>query len=293
MKILIHADCEGICGIRAFADASGTRTADVTADAKMQQLNEINACIDGLRSAGADEILVWDNCCTSGSPVFNIYDLRPGVFFADSRDPAGPVMHLDAGFDGAVLLGASARNHTEHAFMAHSVNSRIFDSLELNGTPVGDIGLNILTASYFRVPVLLVSGDDKACREASDFCGGEMETVETKKGLSCLKCMNHSPADVCRELTRKAEESLRKREVRSIRQMKGPYRLKVRVTAPHFLEPWIHMGYEPAAENTIFLESDDFLDLCAQLRGWSPGAHAKRFGVTSRTTDFFQALTLD
>ncbi len=293
MKILIHADCEGLCGIRAFVDASGKIVADLAADAKMQQLNEINACIDGLRRAGANEILVWDNCCTSGTPVFNIYDLRPGVYFADSRDPAGPVMHLDAGFDGAILLGATAMNHTPDAFMAHSVNSRIFDSLELNGLPIGDIGLNILTASYFQVPVLLVSGDDKACREAQRFCGGEMETVETKKGLSCLKCMNHSPVDVCRELTRKAEEALRKRDSRKIRSMSGPYRLKVRTTAPHFLAPWIHMGYEPAAENTIVLESDDFLDLRAQLHGWSPGAHGKRFGINSRTTDFFQALNLD
>ena len=72
MKILIHADCEGLCGIRAFVDASGKVVADLAADAKMQQLNEINACIDGLRRAGAYEILVWDNCCTSGTPVFNI-----------------------------------------------------------------------------------------------------------------------------------------------------------------------------------------------------------------------------
>lgn len=187
MKILIHADCEGLCGIRAFVDASGKVVADLAADAKMQQLNEINACIDGLRRAGADEILVWDNCCTSGTPVFNIYDLRPGVYFADSRDPAGPVMHLDAGFDGAILLGATAMNHTPDAFMAHSVNSRIFDSLELNGLPIGDIELNILTASYFQVPVLLVSGDDKACREAQRFCGGEMESVETKKGAFLLE----------------------------------------------------------------------------------------------------------
>ena len=40
---------------------------------------------------------------------------------------------------------------------------------KLNGKEIGEMGLREYLTGHFDIPVLLVSGDDYACREAKEF----------------------------------------------------------------------------------------------------------------------------
>lgn len=294
MKVMIFADYPGTCGVRCIAQGSGSETIEVSRSMKNQQLNEINACIDGLHDAGVDEILVWDNDPRSPdeNPV-NVYNIRPGVCLANSRDYAAPVARLDASFDAAIHLGAWSMNHTPGGFMAQTLDGKIFDTIKINGEYIGDIGINILRNAYFSVPTILVSGDDKACLEAVRFNGTPLETVVTKKGLSRHKSLNHSPADVCAQLRKKAADAIRNLSAFQVKKIAPPYTAEIRTISQNFIMGWVMGGNKQLNDQTVEIHSDDLLDLIAQLKEWRPGAHAKRFGFTPETNDFFTPATLD
>lgn len=296
MKVMIFADYPGTCGVRSFPDGSGSQIIEIKRSAKIQQLNEINSCIDGLHDAGVDEILVWDN--DPGDPdssPLNVYSLRPGVYLAESRDYAGPVARVDASFDAAIHLGAWSMNHTPGGYMAHTLDDKMFDSVKINGQFIGDIGINILRNSYFNVPTVLVSGDDKACAEAAAFNGLPLETVAAKKGLSRHRSMNYSATDVCAELREKSCKAIRNLSGFKAKKLspEGGYTAEIRLLSQNFLTIWTRMGYQPKDDNTVEIRSDDLLDLVAQLKSWHPGAHFKRYGLIPDAADFFTPAGLE
>jgi len=53
-----------------------------------------------------------------------------------------------------------------------------------NGVESGELAQNAIIAGYYGVPVIMVSGDVAACREAVKFFGDKIVTVPVKKGLS-------------------------------------------------------------------------------------------------------------
>jgi D-amino peptidase len=78
-------------------------------------------------------------------------------------------MHARAGADDGVL------NHT--------VSGPDFQNLWFNDTLVGETGINAALCGTWGCPVLLVTGDDVACREGVELLGDGLTTVEVKKGL--------------------------------------------------------------------------------------------------------------
>jgi D-amino peptidase len=93
---------------------------------------------------------------------------------AGDGGPAG----LDSTFDAVLLLGLHARKGTPAAPQAHM----IFPGLEYNGEPVGEIGMTAATAAVLGVPLVFISGDRAAIREAQALVP-MIETVCTKEPL--------------------------------------------------------------------------------------------------------------
>ena len=76
------------------------------------------------------------------------------------------------------MLGAHAKKGTAAAPQAHMV----FPGLEWNGEPVGEIGMTAAHAAVLGVPLVFISGDRAAVREAQVFVPN-IEAVITKEPL--------------------------------------------------------------------------------------------------------------
>jgi len=57
------------------------------------------------------------------------------------------------------------------------------EELKFNGVSVGETGINAALCGHWECPVLLVTGDDAVCREATELLGEGLTTVSVKKGL--------------------------------------------------------------------------------------------------------------
>ena len=194
-KVYVFADMEGISGVTTSEQTlqDGPRYREGC----RLMAEDINACVAGCFDAGATEVVVRDG---HGSGV-NVDPKRidprarliqgatPGVRFKDTEGSAA-----------LILLGYHARALTPGAVLMHSYSSKHIQGMWLNGREVGEIGVDAAVAAEHGVPVVMVSGCDRALAEAREWIPGVV-TCQTKKstGTQSAECL---PLDDARRLIR-------------------------------------------------------------------------------------------
>ena len=207
MKIYIVTDNEGLSGVSGANYISEERERpDLIAAARRLLADEINACVEGCVRGGADEIVVRDGHGGGENVTRTMVDPRadlicghtPGVLLADLEGAAG-----------LILLGYHAMAGTPGAVCEHTMSSKGWQNLWINGRKTGEIGICAYVAGEHGVPVIMVSGDDKACAEAAVWLPDAV-TCQVKKGFSCHGARIPAPGKSLSLITAKTEEAVRK-----------------------------------------------------------------------------------
>lgn len=202
MKVYISVDMEGVSGVVNSEQTSSGHPDYETARKLMTE--DTNAAILGARAGGASEVLVNDAHGGMRNLLINEVDPWADVL-QGSPKPFSMLEGLDSSFDVVFFIGYHARGGTAHAILDHTFSSRCVAHVELNGRPVGEIGLNAALAGAYGVPVGLVTGDQAATREASDLLGPELRVVTVKQasGRQAACCIHPEEAQ---SLIRQAAE---------------------------------------------------------------------------------------
>jgi D-amino peptidase len=165
VQIYISADMEGITGL---VDALDVQPGGSDYErGRVMMTEDVNAAVRGALAAGATRILVND----AHGPMRNLLPdlLHPAAHLVRGRPKAmGMLEGLDRSFDAAICVGYHARAGAlgvlSHSFMGHEI-----EDMWLDEYAVGEIGLVHATASALGVPVILLTGDDAACAEMTDW----------------------------------------------------------------------------------------------------------------------------
>jgi D-amino peptidase len=206
MKILIAADMEGITGVTNW-DQVDPHHAEYPRFRRLMT-SDVNAAIRGVCTSGIDDILVVDGH-ENGTNLL-IEDLDPcAQLISGDYSPLAMVQGVDQGVDGVIFVGYHARAGSQSAILDHTWSSRRVANLWLNDTLVGEYGLNGAVAGHFNVPVLMLTGDQTACAQATELLG-PIETVVVKTALSRMSaiCL---PAAQTEELIQKTAAQATKR----------------------------------------------------------------------------------
>lgn len=222
MNVYLMVDIEGISGIYTKEQVSPR-------EARFQEgrrfmTAEINACIKGLKEAGVSKIYVHD--CHGGGYSVLYEELSADADYLIT----GPVgSRRFAGLeecDAVILLGYHAMAGEKGAILEHTMNSTKVQNMYINGVKVGETAIDAGIAGDMGKPVIMVSGDDKVCREAEALIPGVV-TAEVKKGLSCFGGML-LPCNKARELIKeKAKEAVLKYEKIKPVQFKKPIEFQI------------------------------------------------------------------
>ncbi len=179
MKIYVMVDMEGISGI--------CLSSQVKPDGKHYQHArkyltwDVNACVEGCFLGGADDVIVRDCHGPGYSFIWEELDARAEYIQGNSGKFRMPNLKGSAGL---ILLGYHAMAGTPEAILEHTMSSVGWQNFKMNGKLCGEIAIDAGIAGDYGVPTIMVSGDDKVCREAREFVPG-IVTAEVKKGLSC------------------------------------------------------------------------------------------------------------
>ena len=225
VKIFISIDMEGIGGIGTSA-MTNTGGKDYETGRKLMT-NEVNAVVSAIFESGPATILVND----SHGDMQNLLhtQLDPRVEYIQSNiKPLGMVQGLDPSFDAVIFIGYHAMAGAENGFLAHT-GAGVVKGLWLNGTEVGEGGLNVHFASAIGVPVILASGDKTFSEEIKKLI--PVRTVITKEaiGLSAAKLIH--PDVVIKELQTQTKAALK--DIKKVKPLAtDPIELKMKVDNP-------------------------------------------------------------
>jgi D-amino peptidase len=130
----------------------------------------------------------------------------------------GMMAGISESYDASFQVGYHSMRHTHAGTLGHTYTYSISE-LKLNGVTVGESGLSAAIAGHFGVPLVFISGDLHAVRQARGLVPGVIG-VPTKEGVGVYGARSLTP--------RKAQELIRKGAKQAIEKVHEirPYVLK-------------------------------------------------------------------
>lgn len=183
MRVLIWIDMEGTSGVIKLAQVFGGGKLHM--EGRHLYTADVNAAVRGAKAAGADSIVVRE--FHGGDPPYHLFnviveDLDPDCEYI-AHHVSGTEPLFTEQVDAAILLGWHAMAGTADGILAHTIAGP-WPGMTLNGEPVGEIGLLAGLCGKAGVPVVTVTGDTAACREAHALLGDQVTTVAVKTGYA-------------------------------------------------------------------------------------------------------------
>jgi D-amino peptidase len=190
VKVYLSTDMEGTAGIVDWQQCVGDGPEAAAGRALL--LAEVNAAIGGALAAGATEIVVND----SHSVMRNLAPEQlhgEATYISGSHKPLYMMQGLDASFDAVFYISYHGSMGGDPAVLSHTYNPRAVAEVRLNGTVVGESGVNALVAAHSGVPVVLITGDQTACREAEAIIPG-IHSAVVKESISRFAASSLHPS---------------------------------------------------------------------------------------------------
>lgn len=201
-SVLVVTDLEGVaCTVSPLVWHSD-ETSGTFEQASRILAGEVNAVVGSAFEAGAEEVLVVEGHKNSLRGRLDDIDPRAKLAF-------GVPFHELAtlGWDCLMLVGYHAMADAEKAVLGHSFSDKTYVASWLNGTLVGEIGHLAALFGEHGTPLVFVSGDGAACREAEELVEGVV-TAAVKEGVRRFGAMSLSPKAARDLLAAKAREAI-------------------------------------------------------------------------------------
>lgn len=261
MKVVICTDLEGVAGVVSF-------TLHTYEDGKYYEASrklltaEVNAAVEALAAEGVDDILVEDGH-GSGGIVFE--DLHPMAKLVHGGPWVANRLYDEvvSGYDACMIVGQHAMAGVVDGDLNHTQNSRAVEYYKLNGVPIGEMAQYALWRGAAGIPLIFVSGDEAACREAEALIPG-ITTVAVKKGLGRNCAISLSAQEARRRIREGVAVAVKRQKESPLPpySVPGPYLLEKRYFHTDVADAAArHHLAERVDSQTVRLRSDDIREI--------------------------------
>lgn len=213
MKVYIMADMEGISGIvdkEQFEDSGRMYN-----EGRLLYTMEVNAAIEGAVEAGCTEIVVRDGHTNRLNLMMDKVHPQGKYLIGKWNTFEG----LDRSVDALVMIGFHAMAGTPNAVWDHTNAWEGWLNLKVNGIDMGEIGAIAAVAGYFDIPLLFISGDAAAVKEAGDLAGG-VSYVSVKEGFGRLCALSLSPQEARLRIREGVRQALVHKNASTVKPLK-------------------------------------------------------------------------
>lgn len=160
MKLFLSADIEGTAGVAHWDE---TEKGHMGYDHFARQMSlEVAAACEGAIKAGYDDILVRDAHDSARNIDPELLPECARIFRGWGSDPMSMMSGLDKSFDAVAFTGYHSSVGSPANPLSHTMNLENIGVM-INGQMASELMINSLTAAYFKVPVVFVSGDKGLC----------------------------------------------------------------------------------------------------------------------------------
>jgi D-amino peptidase len=263
-KVFISADMEGIWGVVA-AEQTSSASPEYAA-ARRWMVEDVNAVIAGLIEAGAGEIVVNDSHGSMRNIVAS--DLNPKAsLLSGSPKPLSMMQGIDATYDAVIFVGYHAKAGTATAILDHTISGGTIRAIRINGQELPEMGINAAIAGYYRVPVILLTGDTETCAQARALFGEGIVTAAVKEPTGRFAARMYPAEDARRRLKDAAREALAKRGRIEPFRIAGPFTFDVEFHNSGQAElPQMLPGVRRSTPRAVSFTATDYIDGFKLLR---------------------------
>lgn len=258
LHVFVSVDMEGVAAL-CHRDETSPANAGTPAHEAARRLMtlETNAAIEGAFAGGATAVTVNDAHASMRNLLPELLDRRARLIRGAIK-PSCMMEGVGPEHAGALLIGCHARAGEGRGVLSHTLDGGQIHRLEIDGVVAGEIRLSALLAGARGVPVLLVTGDEAACAEASDLLGADLQVFATKSGIDRNATLTLSPDDARDGIRAAAERAVAGRSQRRPLDAAGPVEVTcewVSATAAH-VAAWVP-GVRLTAPRTTTYRADD------------------------------------
>jgi len=227
MKVHITADMEGVA-LLAHEDQTDQKGFDYS---RMREVmtGEVEAAIEGARAGGAEEVLVCDAHDTGRNllveKIAEDFEVIQG-----SAYELGMMAGISKDFGASIQVGYHSMRNTHAGTLGHTYTYAI-TGLKLNGVMVGESGLSAAIAGHFGVPLVFVSGDIHAVRQAQKLVDG-IVGVPTKEGVGLYGARSLTPRKAQDLIRKGTKEAVEKADTIKPYVVKRPIQMEVAFERP-------------------------------------------------------------
>lgn len=203
-KVFISADIEGVDNVLTWDETELGESEYPRYRKFMTQ--EVKAACEAAHECGY-EVVVKDAHDSARNLL--IEDLPPYVKLHRGWQgcPVSMMAGLDSTYSAVIYIGYHSAAHTNGNPLSHTMTTSVNHVL-INGKIASEFLINSYFATYNKVPVAFLSGDEaltKTVKEEND----NIEVVATKKGLGGAILSKH-PEQVCKEIKEGVTKALSK-----------------------------------------------------------------------------------
>jgi D-amino peptidase len=261
MKVYISVDIEGISGVVAI-DHTKRDGKDYKISRRLMT-REVNAAIEGAFLGGAQEVVVNDSHGSMINLIIEELDERVSII-SGSPKPIAMVQGIENS-DAAFFVGYHSCAGTPNAVMDHTYHGRTVYNIRINGTAMGELGINAGMAGYFGVPVVLVTGDKKTTEEAVNLLK-KVEVVPTKEGIGRFAAKSEHPVRIRNYIREKAKKAVENINTAPF-VVEPPLRLEIDFLSSNMADNVeLLPGIDRVGSRSTGYECDDFLELYKMMR---------------------------
>lgn len=258
MKVFVSSDMEGTAGV---VDWEQVRPGGPDYPAFAELLcREVNAAIEGAAAGGATEFLVND----SHGKMAN---LRPDALAGRARYLSGRLKPrymmegLDETFDAVFFVSYHGSMSANGSVLSHTYYPAAIAEVTMNGLVVGEAGINALVALGYRVPVVLVTGDETTGSELTAICP-DVRAAVVKRSVSRFAAESLHPDEACERIRDEARAAVEGLATAGLPAIELPATIDVRFHTSDYAALAARIGgIERTGDLTARLEGDDPLGL--------------------------------
>jgi D-amino peptidase len=259
LKVLLLYDMEGVSGAIDFRYTSFAHP-DEYARGRKSLTADVNAAVNGLKAAGATDIVVVDGHGSGNStgpdvledqllaPAKMMYRDKPFDIYMDSYDES---------FDAIVAVAMHAGAGNSVGFLSHTYT---FEDIEykVNGVPFNESMILAMGAARQKIPLVMVSGDDQLEKELRRHMPW-VQYATVKHAVNRGKAESFSPDQITRSIETAARTGLQKLDTAKLPDVPGPYRFALTFQDEAQARSAVMLpGAELLSDSTVQVRSDDF-----------------------------------
>jgi len=263
MKIFISADIEGITTTTQWDEVIDSHPS-YPPHAK-QMTEEVLACINGAKKAGAKEFLVRD--AHAGGNNIDTMRMPSGVSLLRnwSGHPYSMAEGVDKSFDAAMFIGYHSTAGRAGNPMSHTISSAKIHKIYVNGIPASEFLLFSWACALEGVPTVFLSGDKTLCE---DYKGLHplLVTCAVKDGIGATT-INYSTEDTLKNISALSEKALSQDLSKALMQFPSQFEAEIEYKSHMSAQKasW-YPGVERKSDTAVVFRANNYFEILRTLQ---------------------------